>query len=163
VKTLSSILSVLLLGTVAQARLVENWPYDKLTAQADLIVIATPTAVRDTAERTTFPNLVNVDTNNIRSPVSAIGVETTFETLAVLKGSTNTTTFVFHHLRDAILDSPVGHSQVISFNGPVNVAFDPSEKVRYLLFLKRESDGRYASVTGLTDPIDGIKDLGKFP
>ncbi len=162
-KTTLTILLVVLLGTASYARFVDSWPYDRLTKEADLIVIATPTAVRDTTERTTFPDLVRVDTNNIRSPVSAIGVETTFETLSVLKGNTNTTTFVFHHLRLAGLKSPIGHSQVYAINGPVNVAFDPNEKTRYLLFLKRESDGRYASVTGQTDPIFGIKDLGNIP
>ncbi len=85
---------------MAFARLHAYWPYDKLTKEADLIVIATPVSVQDTAERTTFPDIVQTDTNNVRRPVPAIGVETTFAVLSVLKGNTSTNTFVFHHLRE---------------------------------------------------------------
>lgn len=38
--------------------------------------------------------------------------------------------------------------------GPSPVAFNPKENKRFLLFLKLESDGRYSSLTGQTDPID---------
>jgi hypothetical protein len=50
-----TIFSFLLIVTSAIARPVAYWPYDKLTAEADLIVIATPVAVRDTTENTTLP------------------------------------------------------------------------------------------------------------
>jgi len=156
-------LSAVFVATMAYARLVEHWPYDRLAREADLIVIATPVSVHDTEERTVFPNLVESGTNNIQHQVAAIGVETAFETLAVLKGSTNETKFVFHHLRDARISSPTGESKVIAFNGPLNVAFEPKEKKRFLLFLRREPDGRYASVTGMTDPSVGIRDLGAYP
>src|SRR5262245_40870472 len=106
-----------LLATIAGARLVEYWPYDRLARAADVIVIATPVSVHDTEERTTFPNLAEVGTNHVQQPVPAVGVETTFKSLAVLKGSTNTTTLVFHHLRDARISSPIGESKVIAFHG----------------------------------------------
>jgi hypothetical protein len=155
VKKLLPILSFILLGSAAFARPVESWPYDKLTKEADLIVIATPTSVHDTAERTTFPNIVRTDTNNVRSAIPAIGVETTFTILSVLKGNTSTNAFVFHHLREA--------EKIPSINGPALVAFDPKERKRFLLFLKREEDGRYAPLTGQTDPACGVKDLGAYP
>jgi len=154
-KKIFPILSILLLGTVAFARVHAYWPYDKLTKEADLIVIATPVSVQDTAERTTFPNIVQTHTNNVRRPVPAIGVETTFAILAVLKGKTSTNTFVFHHLRE-LENKP-------SFNRPGLVTFDAKDKKRFLLFLKRESDGRYAPLTGQTDPDGGVKDLGTYP
>jgi hypothetical protein len=162
-RTLLRFLLAILLGTAAYARPVEHWPYGRLTREADLIVIATPVSVRDTSERTVFPNLVEGGTDNTRRPVPAIGVEAAFHALSVLKGDTNMTTFVFHHLRNANLSSPTGQFKVLAFNGPVNVAFEPGEKRRFLLFLKLEPDGRYASVTGQTDPAMGIKDLGSFP
>ena len=162
-RTFLPIISAILLGTAAYARPVESWPYDRLTKEADLIVIATPVSIRDTSERTVFPNLAEVGTNNVQRPVPAIGVETTFQTLSILKGDTNTTTFLFHHLRNATLNSPTGHFKVLAINGPVNVAFEPGEKRRFLLFLKLESDGRCASVTGQTDPAMGIRDLGTIP
>ena len=154
-KKIVPLLSILLLGTLAYARLHEYWPYDKLTKEADLIVIATPISTRDTAERTTLPDIVSVDANNVRTSIPAIGVETTFTSLAVLKGDTNNTTVVFHHMREA--------EPHPSLNGPGLVAFDPKEKKRFLLFLKRESDGRYAPLTGQTDPDGGGKDLGAYP
>ena len=128
----------------------------EMMAQADAIVIATPISVRDTSERTTLPNIVRTDTNNVRSAIPAIGVETTFTVLSVLKGDTNTTTIVFHHLREA--EKPGAQ-----FNGPGLVTFDPREKKRFLLFLKREADGWYAPLTGQTDPDGGVRDLGTYP
>ena len=120
-----------------------------------MIVIATPVSVQDTAERTTFPDIVQTDTNNVRRPVPAIGVETTFAILSVLKGNTSSNTFVFHHLRE-LENKP-------SFNRPGLVTFDAKDKKRFLLFLKRESDGPYAPLTGQTDPDGGVKDLGTYP
>jgi hypothetical protein len=155
-KAFISTLSVVLLGAAAFARLVESWPYDKLTEKADLIIIATPVSVHETAEKTTLPNIVRTDTNNVRSAIPAIGVETTFTILSILKGDTNISTFVFHHLREADKRGP-------GFNEPQLVAFDPKENKRFLLFLKREPDGRYAPLTGQTDPATGVKDLGAYP
>ena len=154
-KKIFPILSLVLLVSVAFARLHEYWPYDRLTKEADLIVIATPVSTHDTSESTTLPNIVSVDTNNVRSAIPAIGVETTFTNLAVLKGDTNLTTVVFHHLREA--------ERKLSISGPGLIAFDPKEKKRFLLFLKRESDGRYAPLTGQTDPDGGVRDLGAYP
>jgi len=62
---------------------------------------------------------------------------------------------VFHHLRE-LENKP-------SFNRPGLVTFDAKDKKRFLLFLKRESDGRYAPLTGQTDPDGGVKDLGTYP
>jgi hypothetical protein len=155
-KTFLPIIMLVLFSTTAFARLMEYWPYDRLTKEADAIVIATPVSVQDTAERTTLPNIARVGTNNVSSAIPAIGVETTFTVLSVLKGETNTTTIVFHHLREA-------EKAVAEFNAPGLVAFDPAEKKRFLLFLKRESDGRYAPLTGQTDPDGGVRDLGSYP
>jgi len=151
-----SVLLILLLSPMVFARLHYAWSYDEMTKQADTIVIATPVvATHDTAERTTFPGVTQVDLNggNPR-PVPAIGVETTFKVLSVFKGDMKAETFVFHHLRE--IQGP-------SNNGPGVVTFDPKDKKRFLLFLKRELDGRYSSVTGQTDPDMGVRDLGTFP
>jgi hypothetical protein len=144
------------LGLSAHARPVAHWPYDKLTAEADLIVIATPLAVRDTKETTTLPGIQRTGADNVGRPIPAIGIETSFEVLSVLKGDNGIKKLVFYHLREI-------EKQEIQINGPGLVAFDPTEKKRYLLFLKREPDGRFSSLTGQTDPIGGIKDLGTYP
>jgi len=151
-KAILSILSLLLLGTAAFARIHPYWSYGELTKEADLIVIATPVSVRDTTERTTLPDIELIDTNKVHHLIAAIGVETTFSILSVLKGDTSTNTLLLHYLRES--------EKKPSRGNPGLVAFDPNEKKRFLLFLKRESDGRYASVTGQTDPDGGVKDLG---
>jgi hypothetical protein len=155
-KAILPIFAFVLSSTTVFARLHEHWPYDRLTKEADAIVIATPLSAHDTAERTTLPNIVRTDTNKVRSAIPAIGVETRFTILSVLKGDTNTTDIVFHHLREA--EKPSAQD-----NGPGLVTFDPKEKKRFLLFLKRESDGRYAPLTGQTDPATGVKGLGAYP
>jgi hypothetical protein len=157
-KTFLPILSLLLLGTAAFARVHVYWPYDRLTQEADLIVIAAPVSVHDTTEKTVFPGVAEHGPKDGPSGshlIPAIGVETTFAVSSVLKGDTNTTTFVFHHLREA--ESKLGYGSLGI------VAFDPKEKKQFLLFLKRESDGRYAALTGQTDPDDSVKDLGTTP
>jgi hypothetical protein len=146
-KTLFTLLTLLLLVNFGLARPVAFWPYDKLTQEADVIVIATPNSSRDTREQTTFPG---------QSLVPAVGVETSFEILSVFKGEKSLKKMVFHHLRAEKPNDMVP-------SGPSPVAFNPKEKKRFLLFLKLEPDGRYAPLTGQTDPMDGIKDLGTYP
>ena len=148
---------LVLLAATAFARLHEHWPYDRLTKEADLILIATPVAVNDTAEMTMLPGIGSTDTNNVRRLIPAIGVETGFAILSVLKGDTGTNKFVIlHHLRRTERPGP-------EINGPGLVTFDPDEKKRFLLFLKRESDGRYAPLSGQTDPDGSVRDLGTYP
>jgi len=116
-----------------------------------LIVIAQPiTKTTDTDERTRFDDLVQIDGSGKQSPVSAIGVETTFEVFQVLKGAEATKHLVLHHYRDA---TPL--SAGITFGGATTVSFDPSDPKRrsdILLFLVREKDGRYAPYGGQADP-----------
>lgn len=136
----------LLLAGFATARRVPTWPYEKLTAEAALIVIATPTAVRETEERTT-----------LMATMPTIGVETTFGISSILKGQADTKTIVLHHLRLHLNDGEIPIP-----DGPGLVSFDPKEKKSFLLFLKREADGRYASLNGQIDPDFGVK-LLEYP
>ena len=155
-KTVLPVVFVLLLGFPALARIMRDWSYQERTDGADLIVIATPVAVKDTTEKTTIPGIQRVEkVNQVGRPVPAIGVESTFEVLSVLKGDKGVKTFVLYHLR---LEKPE-----LMMNGPGLVSFEPKDKKRYLLFLKREPDGRYSSLTGQTDPDMGVKTLGVDP
>ena len=131
--------------SLASARLVEMWSYEKMTEAADLIVIGEPTAVEVTEERTKLLNTVEVQ-----------GLETTFAVLAVLKGEKGNKQVVLHHYQEA-------EERGIRINGPMLISFRPAEGKKYLLFLKREADGRFASITGQSDPADGVKDLGQLP
>ena len=154
-KTLLSLFCFLLLTCFASAREMPSWPYEKLTKEADLIVIATPTNVRDTEEEATLPNIWLIGDGGENRPIPAIGVETTFDVSSVLKGRNDTKTIVFHHLREA--------EKLEVLDGPGLVSFDPKEKKSFLLFLKREADGRYSSLSGQTDPDGGVKALENSP
>jgi hypothetical protein len=140
----------------AQARLLNVLPYDAQTDKADLVVVATPTAVAETSEVVALPNIVTVYDDGRKEAVMGKGVETSFEVLSVLKGEPGPRTFVLHHFKRAKPET--------DFGDPMLVAFKPEEKKRYLMFLKKEADGRYAAVCGQTDPAYSIKELvDNFP
>ncbi len=124
-------------------------PYHELFEKSKFIVIARPvTKTTDTSERTHYSDLAQVDANGTEGPVPAIGVETAFEVLAVLKGNSEIKRFVLHHYRD--VPSPVH-----SIGGASTVSFDPGDPNQpreFLLFLVREKDGRYVPYGGQTDP-----------
>jgi ankyrin repeat protein len=84
---------------------------------------------KDTAERIVLPH--------ISPDIPVVGLSTEFEVSVVLKGDNGLKKLVVHHYRLANPDQRMG-------NAPVLAAFDPKESTRYLLFLQREADGRYA-------------------
>lgn len=133
------------------ARLKQSWNYDSLNEKATLVVIATPTKTAVTSELAPLPNIVTVHGDGTKEDVMGKGVETTFEVLTVLKGEHGTKTFVLHHFA---LDRPGAAA-----NGPGLVSFAPKDQKRFLMFLQKEADGRYAAVSGQTDPDDAIKEL----
>jgi hypothetical protein len=137
------------------ARIHKAWSYAELNDQATFIVIATPTKVTTTSERTALPNIQTVHKDGTKEDVMGAGVETTFEVLTVLKGERGTNALVLHHFT---LADPKPMNR-----GPQLVSFEPKDKKRYLMFLQRESDGRFAAVCGQTDPVYAIKELGTYP
>ena len=155
-KTCITICTFASLVFTSSARPVVSWPYDQLTEKADIIVIATPSATRGTAEAMNLPGIQRAGTNGVSRPVPGFGQETTFEVLTVFKGDKSIKSLVVFHLREA-------EPQIVSVNGPGLISFEPNEKKRYLLFLKRDPDGRFSSLTGQTDPIGAVKDLGVYP
>ena len=99
-----------------------------LDQKSDIVAVAKPLSTQDTAERIGLPHMTDVP---------AIGLSSEFEVIYVLKGDSSLKKFVVHHYRLAKPDKPMQ-------GGPNLVSFDPKESKRYLLFLHRESDGRYA-------------------
>jgi hypothetical protein len=148
-KTRVGVVAVLLLPAVsALGWLITPWSYEDLFAKSDFVVIASPlTRPRDTNERVTW--------QDITPPVSLVGVTTQFQTLLVLKGP-KVRRFGLHHYREANPRKP----DVVVEGGPGLVTFDPPKKEkgywvsakRYLLFLVREKDSRFAPVSGQRDP-----------
>src|SRR5436190_17399761 len=118
-----AVLMVLFLAVGLHARIHKAWSYAELNEHATLIVIATPTKVTATSERTALPNIQTVHTDGTKEDVIGAGVETTFEVLAVLKGERGTNALVLHHFT---LADPKP-----TFNGPQLVSFEPKDKKRY--------------------------------
>jgi hypothetical protein len=157
-RALLALLAALLVAAApSTARAADPVDYNKLKAQADLIVIATPLSVKDLGENTFLPDIQQMGPDGKPVPVAAIGMETNFEVELVLAGNWPANRLVLYHLREA---SPPAQPTV---GGPLLVSFDPKKKLRYLMFLKLDKDGRFESVTGLTDSGLAIKDLGPNP
>jgi hypothetical protein len=136
---------------------VTPWSYHDLFAKSDFVVIASPlTRPRDTNERMTL--------QKISPPVPVIGVNTEFKTLLVLKGSKRQR-FVLHHYRESRKPHPnkiiLGGPDLLDFEGPKDSSGSVFSSKRYLLFLVREADGRFAPVSGQRDPRGiSVQELG---
>ncbi len=105
---------------------------------AEVIVIARPIAVKDTSERIDLPGIMVGGTPP--KGLRVVGVNTTFEVISVRKGSPELKEIVLHHYRREVEPDPARPG----FNAAQLVTFDPAKGGHYLLFLKREVDGRYA-------------------
>jgi hypothetical protein len=123
---------------LAHARLTKLWTYQELHDQADLIVIAKHISTTNTTEQAILPN--------IAPDVHVIGLSSEFDVEAVMKGDATLKKLVLHHYR-------LADTKELMDNGPDLASFDTDHyNTRYLLFLHREPDGRYAPVSGQTDP-----------
>jgi ankyrin repeat protein len=112
---------------VADARLIGAGPFEEMEKSADTIVVAKPDSTKDTDEQTNL--------SSFKPPVPVVGLSSEFEVGFVLKGDSSLKKLVVHHYRRA------GHPEWNEFN---LASFDPKDSTNYLLFLKREPDGRYA-------------------
>lgn len=136
----NSILFLLLLllcadTTRAGRMTTEAQTYQQMFDKGNLVVIATALDTKDTDERTTLLGDVNV-----------IGVQTEFAVRLTLKGSANIKRFLLHHYREP--------DDQFTENGPhlVSIHLSAGRHPDFLMFLIREKDGRYAPLTGQTDP-----------
>jgi hypothetical protein len=123
------------------AYLLPAFTYEDMFAKSDLVVIARPVSSRDTGER-------KLD-RNVNPPVPVAGVTTECQALHVLKGP-KLKKFKFHHYRDASRRAP----NVVVMGGPTGISFDIPKNHRYLMFLVRETGGRFAPFAGQTDVED---------
>ena len=114
--------------------------YGGMTAQSDLVVIATPVARQEQGEDAQLPG---VSQGPNWDPVPAVGIETSFSILAVLKGDEKLTggTFALVHYREKVKDTSGTYR-----GGPALVDFKPGEGSAYLMFLKDRGDGHFEAV-----------------
>ena len=115
----------------------EDWTFQDMFAKSDLVVIAAPIATFETREHTAL--------KDIAPPVEVLGLSTEFQVRLVLKGDKAMNKFALHHYRQEHQESMISGPELISFDAKL---WGP----RFLLFLIKEHDGRYAPVTGQTDP-----------
>jgi hypothetical protein len=139
-KTALPLALVIALPVTALGRIKPLWTYQRMQEQADLVVIGKPVSSTATTEKAVLPNI---------SPnVPVVGMETEFAVRVVMKGEAAVQRIAFHHYSLANVED--GRVR----GAPNLVSFDPKQHQCYLLFLKKEADGRFAPVTGQTDPGD---------
>ena len=131
------LLFVILLPSILWARLIQTWTYQEMFDKADLVVIATPITSKVISEKIILPDIF--------PDVHVVGVETTLSNLVMLKGDKKIKNIILHHYQ-------LENSSELMFSGPFLISFDLTKRTRFILFLKKEADGRYAPVTGQTDP-----------
>ena len=147
-KTALALLISLFVVAEAHARIHRPWSYNDLATNATLVVIATPTGVAETSEVATLPEIVSVFPDGHKEPVMGKGLETTFQILTVLRGECATNSLVLHHYLEV--------GKPVSTASAGLVFFEPNDKRQYLMFLKKEADGRYVTVSDQTDASDSI-------
>ena len=140
---------------IALARIADAPGYKKMSEQADLIAIATPTENSDLPGTTTVPNLVATSKDGKQRAIPATRVQTTFKPTTILKGTlaNNSATFKLIHLKlvDPADANARGAAQLIEFK--------PADRAQYLMFLKANSDGTYKPFSGQVDPVNSIEKL----
>lgn len=122
---------------IATARIMRTWSYQQMYDKADFVVIAKPVSTEESKEKETLPD--------IAPRIDVVGISTLFDICTVMKGESSTNKFLLHHYR-------LAKPKELLKNGPSLVAFDTNQHNSFLLFLIREADGRFAPVTGQTDP-----------
>ena len=141
----------------AAARQIENWPYDRLFKEADVIVIASAQGTVASDDQA----------SDERWKASLVGQRTTFSVINTLKGHVDDGPITVLHfkLKDGVLTQ----------DGPLLVAFrtkgpkiEGGGAVKYkamlgtpqhLLFLKRSEGGRLEPVSGQIDPALSVKEI----
>ena len=169
-RLLASLVSIafLYLGpSIAAARILDDWPYERLFKEADVVVIGTAVSTKDATD--TF-----VDD---RWPHEFVGQDTTLEVLQVLKGEASVKRITVLHFKFGKLTKKAAAEAgnlVLTIDGPEFVSFRtkpekieiagtglPAHRFEYLLFLKKRADGRYEPVSGRIDPNLSMREL--FP
>jgi hypothetical protein len=145
---------LILLCSDLSARQIEDWPYDKLFKHADLVIIAKPVAVREARKDDgATPPKGHADI--------LTGVVTTFEILHVVKGEYKPKKMDLIHFRLKtgvhIGNGPMlvkFHTKAMDLSGKSWAGIVSSD---YMLFLKKDKDGRFEPVSGQLDPALSVK------
>jgi len=159
-----TLLIFLCLSLEAKARMYPSWydDYDSLNDKATLVVIATPTTVGTNTEKTSFGS-ISKEGDPTPEEIAGTGVETGFRIVTVLKGDRNMKALVLRHYVLVKSESKEMKIMLDILFGPSLISFEPNSKKMYLMFLRKEADGRYVAVTGQEDPAYSVKQLVDLP
>ena len=145
-KTRIALISALMISALARwafAYNIDSFTYAEMFAKSDLVVIARPSESRDTGER-------KLD-RNVKPAVRVAGVVTECDALYVLKGP-KLKQFKLYHFREVSPPKAAHRIEDVVIGPQIGISFDQSKgSKRYLMFLVREHDGRYAPFGGQTD------------
>jgi len=136
-------LAWLLAQATPSAQLSYAWTFDELRSKSDLIVIAERSATHDTGVKATL--------TEYQPPFPVVELNTSFRALTVLKGALHQPTVVLRHCR-----TDADHLSQSVVNGPHALNFTDEQTTVYLLFLKREADGRYSPTSGQVVPDEAV-------
>jgi hypothetical protein len=123
----------------------QQWTYQQMLEKADLVVKAAWVSTKNTDERSVLPD----------TDIPSIGITSEFEINFVLKGPKDVKKLELHHYKFQDDDDTFRYvaPQLIRIIPPVTRGErEYSGGGEFVLFVKKESDGRYAPVTGQTDP-----------
>jgi hypothetical protein len=150
--------ALVLLSSSVFGRAIENWSYERLFKEAELVVIATAESTTDTKERA-----------KLGWEADFIGQDTSFSVHTALKGDLKKETkiTVFHYRapeKALFANGPLlatFHDKPIAFKGTIgDTQFERAAgKPDYLLFLRKRADGRYEPVSGHVDPVLSVREL----
>jgi hypothetical protein len=149
---------VLTVSFDAFARAVENWSYERLFKESDLVVIAQPIKSENSVDRS----------KDNPWKIEFFGLNTTFTVDHAIKGEFKMSTLtVLHYGTDASIENgpslvsfPTnGLSYTIERAGHPGTTVTVAGPATYLLFLKKRDDGRYEAVTGQIDPEFSVREL----
>ena len=164
-RVLAALLVAVFAGTSAFARLVPHWPYDKLLAEADIVVILE--AIENEPAKDEFPGKnspADFDATNTRFKVHSV-LKTTGDTpkeLSVLH-------FTYSKRVNAIFNGasfirfPIGfityEKRELKDGKPTGEVEHVKYQPMWLAFLKRREDGRFEPLTGHYDAAYSFKEL----
>jgi hypothetical protein len=156
--------ALILVAPAILARQIEQWSYERLFKEADVIVIAKPESVAD----------VDVKPKDARMQRDFLGRVTTFSVVSTIKGDAKGKTIDVLHFRMREGMGSANGPLLISFhtkpvriegkaggnnNTPVTAFVMELGPPEYLLFLKAGQDGRFEPVSGQYDSRLSVREI----
>lgn len=157
------VIALWLLRVEATAQIGYSWSFVELTAQSEVVVIATPGGTQDTGIKT--------ELNDLRPPLPVVELNTEFKVLSLLKGNVSSATLLLRHYRldtDRIRGGCLNCGSQLDFTTTGRMAVscrsgDVSAQLptpcNYVLFLKREASGVFVPTSGQVFPDHSVLTL----